>query len=85
MNMLAMTRRIDPLGRIVIPAEFRRLLGIEAGDRLDMTIDGDRLVIGKTEPECAFCGAREHLLEVHHKHVCQDCADLLVRESTALV
>jgi transcriptional pleiotropic regulator of transition state genes len=85
MSGIAMTRRIDPLGRMVIPVELRRLLGIEAGDHLDMTIEGDRLVIGKAEPECAFCGAREHLLELHNKHVCQDCADILVRESTALV
>ena len=40
-----MTRRIDQLGRIVIPAEFRRMLGIESGDQLEMQLAGDKLVI----------------------------------------
>jgi transcriptional pleiotropic regulator of transition state genes len=72
--MIGMARRIDQLGRVVVPAEFRKLLGITQGDMLDMRIEEGRLVISKVEPECAICGGGETLIELHEKHVCNGCA-----------
>lgn len=79
--MVGMTRSIDQLGRIVIPAEFRRILGIESGDQLEMSLAGDKLVIAKADPECAICGGRKKLVEIHEKHVCRNCVTALSRDA----
>jgi transcriptional pleiotropic regulator of transition state genes len=67
-------RRIDQLGRVVVPAELRKILGIRQGDLLDIRVEEGRLVLLKIEPECAICGAVDNLLALHEKHVCKGCA-----------
>ena len=66
-------RRIDALGRVVVPAELRRLLGIKEGDLLDIHVESGHLVLARLEPACALCGGREGLRPVHGKHVCDEC------------
>jgi transcriptional pleiotropic regulator of transition state genes len=66
-------RRIDQLGRVVVPAELRRVLGIRQGDLLDIRVEDGHLVLLKIEPECAICGRADNLVELHEKHVCKDC------------
>ena len=66
-------RRIDQLGRVVVPAELRRMLGIRQGDLLDIRVEDGRLVLLKIEPECAICARLDNLVELHEKHVCKDC------------
>ncbi len=66
-------RRIDQLGRVVVPAELRRMLGIRQGDLLDIRVEDGRLVLLKIDPECAICGRVDNLVELHEKHVCKDC------------
>jgi transcriptional pleiotropic regulator of transition state genes len=66
-------RRIDQLGRVVVPAELRRMLGIRQGDLLDIRVEEGRLVLLKIDPECAICGRVDNLVEMHEKHVCKDC------------
>ena len=66
-------RRIDQLGRVVVPAELRRVLGIRQGDLLDIRVEDGHLVLLKIEPECAICGRVDNLVELHEKHVCKDC------------
>jgi transcriptional pleiotropic regulator of transition state genes len=67
-------RRIDQLGRVVVPAELRKILSIQKGDLLDIHVEEGRLVLLKIEPECAICGGVDNLRELHTKHVCKDCA-----------
>jgi AbrB family transcriptional regulator, transcriptional pleiotropic regulator of transition state genes len=66
-------RRIDQLGRVVVPAELRKFLGIRKGDLLDIRVEDGRLTLLKIEPECAICGGADNLRELHDKHVCKDC------------
>jgi AbrB family transcriptional regulator, transcriptional pleiotropic regulator of transition state genes len=66
-------RRIDQLGRVVVPAELRRILGIRQGDLLDIRVEDGHLVLLKIEPECAICARVDNLIELHEKHVCNDC------------
>ena len=68
-----MARRIDQLGRVVVPAEFRKMLGIRPGDLLDMRAGEGQLHLSKVEPECAICGKPDNLTPVHEKHLCADC------------
>lgn len=68
-----MTRKIDDLGRIVIPAEMRRLFNIREGDQLTIAIDGSSIVIQKLESTCIFCGLTDHVGSFKGKGVCSSC------------
>lgn len=70
-------RRIDQLGRVVVPAELRKILGIRQGDLLDIRVEEGRIVLLKIAPECAICGATDDLRPLHEKHVCGRCASEL--------
>jgi len=68
-------RKVDELGRVVIPIELRRTLSIAEKDGLEIYVDSDRIVLRKYEPACIFCGSMD---EVHHfknKMVCQACRE----------
>ena len=56
-------RKVDQLGRVVLPVEMRKALRIEVGDLVMMSDDGDRIVLEKVEQRCVFCGAAEPLRE----------------------
>ena len=66
-------RRIDDLGRVVIPKELRRVHGIEEGDPLEFFVDGDRIVLRRYQPGCFFCGNNESLNLFHGKQICTHC------------
>jgi transcriptional pleiotropic regulator of transition state genes len=70
-------RRIDALGRVVVPAELRRLLGIKEGDLLDIHVEQGQLVLQRLDPACAVCGGRDGLRSLHGKHVCASCVETL--------
>lgn len=77
MNSIGMTRRIDALGRIVVPAELRRILEIRVGDLLDIRVEDGHVVLAKVEKACVFCGAAEALRPYQEKRVCTPCIDRL--------
>ena len=66
-------RRIDHLGRIVIPSEYRKVFGIENGDLLDMTIEGDAVIVRRLERSCVFCHSLDDLGMFKGKLVCRSC------------
>lgn len=68
-----MTRKVDDLGRIVLPAEIRRGFGISEGDRLDISVSGDRILLAKVEERCIFCASDVDLTEHQGKQVCLVC------------
>ena len=80
-----MARRVDDLGRIVLPAEMRRLLGIGAGDELVISVDGAAISLTKLEQRCTFCGGQQDLRSYRDKQVCATCVEDLapVRVSRA--
>lgn len=66
-------RKIDDLGRIVIPAETRRLFNIREGDQLSISIEGANIVLRKLDDTCTFCGATEHVASFKGKGLCINC------------
>jgi transcriptional pleiotropic regulator of transition state genes len=70
-------RRIDQLGRVVVPAELRKMMGIENGDLLDFRFVDGHIVILRLETECALCGSSEDLTPFDDKHVCAACIEKL--------
>jgi transcriptional pleiotropic regulator of transition state genes len=72
-----MARKVDDLGRIVLPVELRRLHGIQTGDALEISVDGDAIVLRKLSVGCILCGGSEALTRFRERLVCQGCrADL---------
>ena len=67
-------RRIDQLGRVVVPAELRRMLGFNEGDVLEFSARGGELVLRRIAPSCAICGGgAEDLVDLRDKHLCRNC------------
>lgn len=74
------TRRVDSLGRVVLPADLRRALGIREGDVLDISMEDGHLVLCRHEPMCVFCGARAELRERAGRYTCPECVNALSAE-----
>lgn len=66
-------RKIDELGRIVLPLEMRRDMELKEGVEVAMVLDGGKIILSKESPSCTFCGDTGELQELSHKHVCQTC------------
>ena len=66
-------RRIDELGRIVIPVEIRRRLGIDVHDPLEIGVRGDTITLSTPHDVCVFCGTHRRPDEYHGRHVCAGC------------
>ena len=79
MKSTGIVRKVDELGRVVIPIELRRTLGIAEKDALEIYVDGERIILKKYEPACIFCGNADKVSYFKGKIVCQEClADLPV-------
>jgi len=68
-------RKVDELGRVVIPIELRRTLSINEKDALEIYVDNDRIILRKYEPTCAcvFCGNADNVTQFRGKNICADC------------
>ena len=77
MKTTGIRRKVDDLGRVVIPASMRRSLGIGVGDEVEITIEDDRLVLVKPSERCTFCGSEHELGEFRDKVVCWSCTAAL--------
>ncbi|MCI7302194.1 MAG: AbrB/MazE/SpoVT family DNA-binding domain-containing protein, partial [Clostridia bacterium] len=60
MKNTGIVRRIDDLGRVVVPRELRRSLQIENGDEVETFMEGDRIILKKYEPGCVICGSMDN-------------------------
>jgi len=73
MKSTGIVRKVDELGRVVIPIELRRTLGIGEKDALEIYVDGERIILKKYEPACIFCGNAENVIYFKGKIVCNEC------------
>jgi transcriptional pleiotropic regulator of transition state genes len=73
MKATGIVRKVDQLGRIVLPIELRRTLGIDISDPLEIYMDGERIMLKKYSPACIFCGSSERILYFKGKMVCRLC------------
>lgn len=77
MKAIGMARKVDQLGRIVLPAELRRLFGIREGDLVEIYVEDNHIVLAKVEAHCIFCASTNDLHEFAGKLVCRSCTDQL--------
>lgn len=73
MKSTGIVRKVDELGRIVLPIELRRTLDIEERDSLEIYVDGPTIVLKKYQPSCVFCGNAENVVAFKGKMICRDC------------
>lgn len=79
MAVVGVERRVDGMGRIVIPSEIRRSLGLQAGSLLDIAVEERRIVLWPQKRACVFCGALEDLREYRQRLVCASCVEKISR------
>ena len=77
MKTTGIVRKVDELGRIVLPIELRRTLDIEERDALEIYLEGDKIILSKYMPACIFCGSSDDLVNYMGKNVCKACAQKL--------
>lgn len=73
MKAVGIVRDIDKLGRIVIPVEYRELLGIASGDPVEISAEKDRIIIRRYAASCVFCKSESNTTEHMGKAVCASC------------
>lgn len=78
MKSTGIVRKVDELGRIVLPIELRRTLDIEVKDSLEIYVDGSQIILKKYEPTCVFCGSSNSIVNFKEKNVCQTCLNELM-------
>ena len=74
MKSTGIIRRMDELGRVVIPIEIRNQFHIVEKDPIEIYVDGSSIVLKKFEPNCIFCGNTKNLLVYNDKSICQNCS-----------
>lgn len=77
MKNTGMSRKLDDLGRIVIPAEIRKSLALKVGGVLDISVEDDRIILTSRQDSCVFCSSRTDLSEFKQQMVCSTCASSL--------
>ena len=73
MKSTGIVRKVDELGRIVLPIELRRTRGIEERDRIEIFVDGESIILRKYQPACIFCDNAKDIINYKGKNICPDC------------
>ncbi|GAB2045677.1 AbrB/MazE/SpoVT family DNA-binding domain-containing protein [Agathobaculum sp. TL06] len=73
MKSTGIVRKVDELGRIVLPIELRRTLDIDVKDALEIYVEGSQIILKKYEPACVFCGSSKDVIHFKDKNVCRSC------------
>lgn len=77
MKSTGIVRKVDELGRVVIPIELRRTLDIAEKDSLEIYVDGEQIILKKYAPACLFCGEAHGVTVFKSKNICPSCLDEL--------
>ena len=81
MEASGIVRSVDNLGRVVLPMELRRTLGIEISDPLEVYTDEDKIILRKYTPGCTFCDNISDLTNFKGKRICPQCLATLKKQA----
>ena len=73
MKSTGIVRKVDELGRIVLPIELRRTMDIAEKDAIEIYVDGASIILRKYEPTCIFCGDAKNVIYYRGKNICPNC------------
>lgn len=77
MKSTGIVRKVDELGRVVIPIELRRTMDIAERDALEIFVEGSHIILKKYEPACIFCGQAKDVENFRGKNICPKCLEEL--------
>jgi transcriptional pleiotropic regulator of transition state genes len=78
---IGIVRRVDQLGRIVLPKSLRERYSMNEGDPVEIIVNGDNIILEKYRPKCIFCGSIELVIEYKDRYVCNVCTDQMTQHS----
>ena len=73
MKSTGIVRKVDELGRIVLPKELRKMFDIDHKDPIEIYVDGDSIILKKYEPACLFCESATDVVNFMDKRICKEC------------
>ncbi|BCZ46352.1 AbrB family transcriptional regulator [Clostridium gelidum] len=73
MKSIGIVRKVDELGRIVLPAELRNSLGIEKKSPLEIYVESEYIILKKYQPDCIFCGDVKDVILYKGRNICPVC------------
>ncbi|WP_295152015.1 AbrB/MazE/SpoVT family DNA-binding domain-containing protein [uncultured Ruminococcus sp.] len=74
MKSTGIVRKVDELGRIVLPIELRRTYDLAVRDSIEIYTEDDKIILKKYQKSCIFCGNKENLIDFKDRTICADCA-----------
>ena len=77
MKSTGVVRKVDELGRIVLPIELRKMMDINVKDSVEIFTDSDSIILKKYHPACVFCGDAADVVYFNGKRVCRGCIEKL--------
>ena len=73
MKSTGIVRRLDDLGRIVLPSELRKLLNLKVSDSVEIYVSGESIILKKYLPACIFCDSADNVITFKGKNICKKC------------
>ena len=73
MKNTVITKNIDDLGRIVLPKDIRKKLGMEIRSSVDVRVEDEKIIITKVQDSCIFCHSKLNLTDFKGNKICQNC------------
>lgn len=80
MKNTGIVRKLDELGRVVLPIETRNKLNMTTGTSLEIYVEGNKVILSKYEPNCTFCQNSKKLVDFMDKKVCTNCIKKLEKK-----
>jgi len=73
-------KQIDEYGKIGIPKKIRKIMGVNAKDKIEVYVKGNKIIFQKYEPTCVFCGESNNTFDYKGKVICNTCLDIIKSE-----
>ena len=73
MKPVGIVRKVDQLGRIVLPKSLRKRYLMNEGDPVEILVQGDHIILERYKPKCVFCSNQDNVIEFNGRHICNDC------------
>lgn len=77
MKPTGMVRKVDQLGRVVLPIELRRTFELASDDNVEIFVDNEKIILRKYAPACMICGKIKDLIFIQDQKICRDCIEAL--------
>lgn len=75
MKPAGVVRKVDQLGRIVLPKSLRKKYGMNQGAPIEILVQGDHIILEVYKPRCVFCGSSNQVIEFKERHLCESCLE----------